>query len=95
MIHYFVKGKSVTPAAFPALGTWQGVTTEASLAKVAKKGERGTDLGTNMYGSGPADVHGGFGGSASLSKEEGNVQNEVQLLSKVLFDVLLGLNAFV
>jgi hypothetical protein len=64
---YFIKGQQAHTGSFNSGGSYTETVVEGSIAKTAKKGERGIEYGCNLYKSGgpnATDVQGGLGSAA-------------------------------
>lgn len=87
-VRSYVNGKANKTVHFNSGGVYTETTKDGVLDKTAKQGERGTDLGTNMYKNQAADTQGGFGssysGGGTSSSKDALVKEELQLLSHLI-----------
>lgn len=88
-IRCYVNGKASKTIHFNGGGSYTETAKDGVLEKNAKQGERGTDLGMNMYKNQTAETQGGFGssysgGSGGSSSKDALVKEELQLLSHLI-----------
>lgn len=86
-VRYFEEGAYTKTTNFEGTGTFVESPGLGSLDKNAKKSERLTTLGTNMYKSGAStEVKGGVGSSAASNEpaKESDAKDELNLLSHLI-----------